>query len=135
MTMKRSHSLAQFGTNCILMETTDGDEPEAVVQEILDSAAPAPSSEGERQRELDWKVLKNIIREFTKGQMYFAYDFGAFVSTTGQSKGEIFTSHFPRYNYGTTAQAARKPTDRGDGTTFKRGGLAQLPPFQRTMIN
>lgn len=68
----------------------DEDEPGEVVKEILDSAASAPSSEGERQRELDGKVLKSIIREFTKGQMYFAYDFGEFQSVVNGLDGVIY---------------------------------------------
>ena len=52
------------------------EEPEQVVKDFVEASGQPPASESERQRELDDKVLKGCIREFTKGEMYFAYDFG-----------------------------------------------------------
>lgn len=59
------------------------EEPEAVLQDILDMAASQPGTVEERHNELDKKILKALIREYAKGGMYFAYNFGGF-STMGR---------------------------------------------------
>ena len=51
-------------------------EPADVMQDILNSNSPTPSTAEERQSELDAKVLKECIKQFTKGCMFFAYNFG-----------------------------------------------------------
>ena len=43
---------------------------------IVASTAPPPSTTEERDSELETKVIRECIREFTKGGMYFAYTFG-----------------------------------------------------------
>ncbi|KAL1743446.1 SacI homology domain-containing protein [Schizophyllum fasciatum] len=47
------------------------------VSEILAAATPAaaPATAEERNTQLDDKIVKECIREFTKGDMYFAYNF------------------------------------------------------------
>ncbi|KAF9246453.1 SacI homology domain-containing protein [Melanogaster broomeanus] len=50
-------------------------EPEAVVNTILAATAPAPESTEERHSELEHRVVRECIREYTKGCMYFAYHF------------------------------------------------------------
>lgn len=60
------------------------EEPEVVLQDILDMAASQPATVEERHNELDKKILKALIREFAKGGMYFAYNFGEFSSVGGE---------------------------------------------------
>ena len=60
------------------LDNTD-EEPSEVLQEILEATSPMPPTAEERQNELDDKILKECIREFTKGGMYFAYNFGMYV--------------------------------------------------------
>ena len=52
------------------------EEPAEVMESILASTAPAPATTEERHSELETKVIKEVIKEFTKGGMYFAYRFG-----------------------------------------------------------
>jgi hypothetical protein len=54
-------------------------EPAAVLNNILNTAAPPPASVEDRHHELDDKIIRECIREYTKGGMYFAYNFGEFL--------------------------------------------------------
>ena len=58
------------------MQAEDTLGPEKVVEAIVNATAPAPSSNEERHRELEEKVVRECVRELTKGGMYFAYTFG-----------------------------------------------------------
>lgn len=51
-------------------------KPEAVIDTIIASTAPPPDSVEERHSELEDRVLRECIREYVKGCMYFAYHFG-----------------------------------------------------------
>lgn len=50
--------------------------PEEVIESIVASAAPAPQTIEEKHSELEEKIVRECIREFTRGGMYFAYSFG-----------------------------------------------------------
>lgn len=52
------------------------EEPAKVVEAIVNSTAPPPATTEEKHTELEDKVVRECIREFTKGGMYFAYTFG-----------------------------------------------------------
>jgi hypothetical protein len=51
-------------------------EPQEVLSRIIETAAPPPTTIREKYTELETKILRQIIKEFAKGEMYFAYDFG-----------------------------------------------------------
>lgn len=51
-----------------------------VVKSIVDATAPAPETTAAQHVELENKVVRECIREYTKGGMYFAYDFGGYLS-------------------------------------------------------
>jgi phosphatidylinositol 4-phosphatase len=51
-------------------------ESSVVLDSILSSPTPPPTSMEERHTELEQKIVRECIREFTKGGMYFAYTFG-----------------------------------------------------------
>lgn len=51
-------------------------EPAAVIDTIIASTAPPPDSVEERHTELEDRVVRECIREYVKGCMYFAYRFG-----------------------------------------------------------
>ncbi|KAJ6525593.1 SacI homology domain-containing protein [Mycena capillaripes] len=51
-------------------------EPAAVLSDLIETLAPAPVSTEEQHSELEDKIVRECIREFTKGGMYFAYTFG-----------------------------------------------------------
>lgn len=51
-------------------------EPAAIIDTIITSTAPPPESVEERHTELEDRVVRECIREYVKGCMYFAYHFG-----------------------------------------------------------
>ena len=61
-----------------LMESMDQGvvEPQEVLDTIVTSTAPPPQTIEERHSELEEKVVKETIRQFTRGGMYFSYSFG-----------------------------------------------------------
>jgi hypothetical protein len=61
-----------------LMESMDQGvvEPGEVLDTIITAAAPPPQTVEERHSELEEKVVKEAIRQFTRGGMYFSYGFG-----------------------------------------------------------
>jgi len=61
-----------------LMESMDQGavEPSEVLDTIITAAAPPPQTVEERHSELEEKVVKETIRQFTRGGMYFSYGFG-----------------------------------------------------------
>ncbi|KAI0718313.1 SacI homology domain-containing protein [Fomitopsis betulina] len=69
------------------MMKENNDEPAQVVESILQAAAPAPATPEEKRNELEDKVLREIIREYTKGGMYFAYAFD--ITRSLQHKHEL----------------------------------------------
>lgn len=51
-------------------------EPSKAVEDIVTAAATEPSTSEERNTRLEDKILKETVRQFTKGGMYFTYSFG-----------------------------------------------------------
>ncbi|KAJ8078947.1 hypothetical protein PM082_013231 [Marasmius tenuissimus] len=51
------------------------EEPRQVLENILSSTAPPPETTEEKHTELETKIVRECIREFVKGGMYFAYHF------------------------------------------------------------
>ncbi len=51
-------------------------EPRQVLSEIIKSAAPPPPTIEEKYSELEAKILRQTVKEYAKGEMYFAYNFG-----------------------------------------------------------
>ncbi|KAI9057938.1 hypothetical protein FKP32DRAFT_1582863 [Trametes sanguinea] len=48
-------------------------DPEEVLDSIVSSAAPPPQTVEEKHTELENKIVRECIREFTRGGMYFSY--------------------------------------------------------------
>ncbi|KAF7974824.1 hypothetical protein HWV62_11181 [Athelia sp. TMB] len=46
------------------------------ISSILAETAPPPKSAEEQKSELETKIVREVVKEFTKGGMYFAYHFG-----------------------------------------------------------
>lgn len=63
------------------------EQPAEVMESILASTAPPPATTEERHSELERKVVRECIREFTKGGMYFAYTFD--ITRSLQHKHEL----------------------------------------------
>ncbi|KAF5315948.1 hypothetical protein D9611_005058 [Ephemerocybe angulata] len=51
------------------------EEPAKVVEAIVNATAPPPTTTEEKHKELEEKVVRECVRELTKGGMYFAYTF------------------------------------------------------------
>ncbi|KAJ7449948.1 SacI homology domain-containing protein [Mycena latifolia] len=64
-------------------------EPAAVLNNLIETLAPAPASAEEQHTELEDKIVKECIREFTKGGMYFSYTFD--ITRSLQHKQELVT--------------------------------------------
>jgi hypothetical protein len=58
----------------------ENEEPERMVESIIAATAPPPASVEEKQSELERKIIRECIKEFSKGGMYFAYNFGKYIS-------------------------------------------------------
>lgn len=52
-------------------------EPVEVLETLLTQTAPAPATQEEKHKEMEEKVVKECVREFSRGGMYFAYNFGS----------------------------------------------------------
>ncbi|KAF8635542.1 hypothetical protein AX17_003925 [Amanita inopinata Kibby_2008] len=65
------------------------EEPSEVLGNILAAFALQPSSVEERHSELETKIVRECIREFTKGDMYFAHTFD--ITRSLQHKQERIT--------------------------------------------
>ncbi|EGN95512.1 hypothetical protein SERLA73DRAFT_113095 [Serpula lacrymans var. lacrymans S7.3] len=50
-------------------------EPEKVIDSIIAATAPPPTSSDEKHSELEDRIVRECIKEFTKGGMYAAYNF------------------------------------------------------------
>ncbi|KAG0705071.1 SacI homology domain-containing protein [Suillus ampliporus] len=64
-------------------------EHDKVISSIIAATAPPPDSSEERNSELEERILRGCIREFTKGDMYFALHFD--ITRSLQHKHEQFT--------------------------------------------
>jgi phosphatidylinositol 4-phosphatase len=70
--------------------SVDGrDEQQQAIQSIVQNAAQVPPTQAAQHSELENKVVREIIREYTKGGMYFAYNFGTFPSHHRKSRPYI----------------------------------------------
>jgi hypothetical protein len=54
-------------------------KPVNVIDKILATTAPPPKTAEEQHSELEDKVIRECIREYTKGDMYFSYTFGTII--------------------------------------------------------
>ena len=50
--------------------------PAEVLGDIITATAPPPTTQEDTHNQLEDKVVRETIREFSKGGMYFAYNFG-----------------------------------------------------------
>ncbi|KAI0748534.1 SacI homology domain-containing protein [Daedaleopsis nitida] len=67
----------------------ESQNPEEVMESIVSSAAPPPQTIEERHSELEQKIVRECIREFTRGGMYFAYSFD--ITRSLQHKHELLS--------------------------------------------
>lgn len=51
-------------------------EPNQAIDDIVTAAVTEPQSTEEKHRALEEKVLRETVKQFTKGGMYFSYNFG-----------------------------------------------------------
>ena len=58
------------------------EEPSEVLKNVLTAFSLHPASQEERHVELETKIVRECIRLFTKGEMYFSYTFGIICSSS-----------------------------------------------------
>ena len=68
------------------------EKPSDVIHSILAATAPPPVTPEEKHSELEDKIVREVIREYTKGGMYFAYNFGTACSARSRILLLIFGS-------------------------------------------
>lgn len=51
-------------------------EPSEVLDTILNAQAPPPPTAEQKNTELEEKIIKEVVHQFSRGGMYFAYHFG-----------------------------------------------------------
>ena len=71
------------------------EEPEEVLDSIL---APTPATSEERHSQLEEKIVKECIREYTKGGMYFAYTFGKRSAPADEPQVQQLRAMFHRHH-------------------------------------
>lgn len=59
-----------------LDDPTETSQPDAILDKLITASAGPPATMEERHSQLDTKVVRECLREFSKGGMYFSYDFG-----------------------------------------------------------
>ena len=81
-TASRTHETAASGLvpqsntlNKVVQEARE--KPAEVISTILATLAPQPTTTEQRHADLEEKIIRECVREFTKGDMYFSYTFGA----------------------------------------------------------
>jgi hypothetical protein len=80
------------------------EEPEAVLS-LLAESAPNPATSEERNIQLEEKIVKECVREYTKGGMYFAYTFGNDLFLCTNLRFGQLTVAFHRHHEVTAAEA------------------------------
>ncbi|TFK54747.1 hypothetical protein OE88DRAFT_1777920 [Heliocybe sulcata] len=69
-------TLGEEGEEALELSAQDpSQEPGEALATILTETAPAPATVEERHTQLEDKIVKEAIREFSMGAMYFAYNF------------------------------------------------------------
>lgn len=71
-----SYPVDDPGPSLDTMMTEARQEPAKVLRDIIATTAPAPATQEETHNQLEDKIVRETIREFSKGGMYFAYSFG-----------------------------------------------------------
>lgn len=61
--------------------------PSEIISTILNTTAPPPPTPEERKSELENKIVRETVKEFTKGGMYFAYNFGESLRSFVRNEG------------------------------------------------
>ncbi|KAF8212087.1 SacI homology domain-containing protein [Mycena galopus ATCC 62051] len=82
-------------------------EPDAVLSKVIEMLAPAPASPEEQHSELEDKIVKEVIREFSKGGMYFAYTFD--ITRSLQHKQDLVSKLQKRHSLLVDLNAAPSP--------------------------
>jgi hypothetical protein len=96
--MKALHEAPSAGEQEALLAQDGEDgtiEPREVLHTIVQGTAPAPETQAAQNLELENKVVRECIREYTKGGMYFSYHFGKFLlSFTIERRADGLGRHY-----------------------------------------
>ncbi|EIN07173.1 hypothetical protein PUNSTDRAFT_126985 [Punctularia strigosozonata HHB-11173 SS5] len=101
----------------------DVQSPSEVLGDIIDSRAPEPKTQAEQHSELEDKILKEIIREYTKGGMYFAYTFD--ITRSLQHKQEEIAKSKREHHLLSDLNALETPTTTASSSAAS--GISDAP--------
>ncbi|KAJ7046939.1 SacI homology domain-containing protein [Mycena alexandri] len=101
-------------------------EPAAVLSDLIETLAPPPTSAEEQHSELEDKIVKECIREFTKGGMYFAYTFD--ITRSLQHKQELVSKSHKQHALLADLNALPSPDPDADGEDIKIDVLVEPHP-------
>ncbi|KAI0647334.1 SacI homology domain-containing protein [Trametes meyenii] len=74
--VEQSDQISDEASDITRLPNDESKDPEEVIESIVSSAAPPPQTLEEKHTMLEEKIVRECIREFTRGGMYFAYTFG-----------------------------------------------------------
>ncbi|KAF7363564.1 hypothetical protein MSAN_01013000 [Mycena sanguinolenta] len=94
-------------------------EPDAVLNKVIEMLAPAPTSAEEQHSELEDKIVKEVIREFSKGGMYFAYTFD--ITRSLQHKQELVSKLQKRHSLLVDLNAVPSPDSADSAVQIEDG--------------
>ncbi|KAG5645592.1 hypothetical protein DXG03_005730 [Asterophora parasitica] len=87
------------------------EEPAVVLDSILAATAPPPASAAEQHSELEDKIVRECVREFTRGGMYFAYNFD--ITRSLQHKQDQITKAQKKHDLLADLNALPSPSESG----------------------
>jgi phosphatidylinositol 4-phosphatase len=79
---------AEERTSIDAMITKDDREPSEILDTILNIQSAPPASVEQKNSELEEKIIKEVVHQFSRGGMYFAYHFGRY-SCRGRTHGYL----------------------------------------------
>ncbi|KAF8660603.1 hypothetical protein AX16_001582 [Volvariella volvacea WC 439] len=88
-------------------------EPTEALKKILSATAPPPETAAEKRSELEDKVLKECVKEFTRGGMYFSYTFD--ITRSLQHKEELVTTQQHNAKGDANSKANSVPVQHTEG--------------------
>lgn len=96
--------------------------PADIISSILAATAPPPATPEERTSELEDKIVRECVREYAKGGMYFAYSFGEpFLFLRSRNKIMMQDRYY-------TIATTQTSSDREISQAERPPSLAKRPP-------
>ncbi|VDB82776.1 unnamed protein product [Peniophora sp. CBMAI 1063] len=90
-------------------QSTDAlSDKEDELQALIATPAPTPVTEEEKNRQLEEKILRQTVKDYARGEMYFAYDFD--LTRSLQHKQDLLCHVATSANVGDEVDVTAEPT-------------------------